>query len=271
MVLTLLSGMKADEGNGIRVEEVYGAITAIINKLASEYAAGATVTDAHRFEAILLFQDAFGGVNLILTDGSNLVNAQAYATTNSTTSMTLWLDPVPVIEEARISPGVPLHTANNLIHEFGHILDIGVGLYADWEPIRQRFAGVSPNACYSDENGDPVFTISAEKGFEYEDGFQNTDQRENKTPRADYSDCSWSYEYDDICDNRGSGLPQEYRICQTYEVERVTDAFLYWIRGYGFATDRHGLALESYANGGVFEGLEPSGFWENIQSLAEAA
>jgi len=31
-----------------------------------------------------------------------------------------------VIEEARISPGVPLHTADNLIHEFGHLLDLRV-------------------------------------------------------------------------------------------------------------------------------------------------
>jgi len=195
--------------------------------------------------------------------------------------MTLWLDPVPVIEEARISPGVPLHTADNLIHEFGHILDLRVAsvngnLYADWEAIRIDFSRRTANWCFVQEDGTEVYGTSSERGFTLTEGFVDGDtKRQNRQPRSDFSGaCGEQLTDSEIC---SSPTLADNSLCQEFEIERIADMFLYWVRDYGFtpAPDRRGPAMDAYVNGMTYVRssdnvtVAPAGFFSWMATVAE--
>lgn len=242
--------MEWGKGGGERAREACTAVQKIISAIARTLAGGSSqITDEHRLNAILQFGDTFNNVQLNIIPGHDSI-AETYAKTKDGNEVNLWNNPSPLlaVDESR---GYPLWTAENLTHEFGHVLQFRAGsnLYTQWTSMRREF-GRFIN-CGVDQNGNPDNRPSLLRGFDIGDGW-NIDLRQNRTPLSGFSDCYKPQNDQELCDD--STQLKKDELCQALEVERLADMFLFWVFAddpdYAFSSDDRGQALSAFSNGG---------------------
>jgi hypothetical protein len=148
------------------------------------------VDDEYLLQAIALFVDAFGGLELQIVAGNNSVRPATYAITSASGNLiTLYNTPNPLLQADVVAGrNYALHTAENLVHEFGHVLDIRTGniIYPqEWELMRVLFS-ISRN-CGDEQN--PRIVRSQALGFDPDIGWDFT-LRQNKQPLSEFTGCS---------------------------------------------------------------------------------
>jgi hypothetical protein len=195
--ISLGNGWDNDE----RVNQAYLAVYNIIKALEHTMYA-----DSDTLGAILQFIQTFGGTRLRIIAGGPCSGAAAITgmldeQINGTTVS------VPVIQlYAAVKDGseacLPIvgfvHSAANIVHEFGHVLlDLTEGaFYQDWEQVRVNFS-----------RGNLRDSIGID------DGWGSPNNRENRFDSDDF----------------GTECADVNSLCLKFEVERVADLFLYWI------------------------------------------
>jgi hypothetical protein len=202
------------------------------------------VDNNYLLKGIIQFIETFGGIELKLdiapgVDHDNDPNTPLqfpteYALTQSKDLIILWANPelLAIDEDIR---GYPLHTAQNIVHELGHVFDNRTNsqMYQEWETIRLNFAL---------EGGDVLNAIPVETGW---DIFAN---RQNQMDILEFDDCS---------------SVVTSTVCAKLERERLADMFLFWVYndtpGYSFTSDNpstllsdFGIALENFTLGGTW-------------------
>jgi hypothetical protein len=104
----------------------------IIMRIVGEFAGGAEPSDDNKLRAALLFIDVFGGTELRLEPGTNPNDPNAAASTGIIPS-----GPVIYLYLTVGSNNNHLHTTENIVHEFGHVLLFRNGadnseIYKEW-------------------------------------------------------------------------------------------------------------------------------------------
>jgi hypothetical protein len=115
-----------------RLQNAYKAVQNTINKIATEFAGGSSPTNDNKLRAALLFIDVFGGTEFRLEPGSNPDNPNSAASTGIIAS-----GPVIYLYLTVGSNTNHLHTTENIVHEFGHVLVFRNGtdnseIYKEW-------------------------------------------------------------------------------------------------------------------------------------------
>lgn len=276
-------GLTTSEGweieNGRRVKEAYTAVYKIIRAIARALAAAdeVPVDDDYILKAILQFVDSFSGVELRLVAGSDVDAPQIYAITNPNGNpITLYNTPTPLLQtDIDADRDYALHTAENLVHEFGHILDFRTGglMYLDeWFFMRKLFGNFID--CGTKPNGDDDLRSSLLRGFNVNEGW-DFNLRQNKLGLAQFGDCYNPLDDQELCDDPTQTKKDE--LCQELEIERIADMFLFWVysddSAYAFTNDDRGEALRIFANGGSWSrggtSLTTTGFLAWIVQAAE--
>lgn|GEM_PF-1707287 len=111
-------------GNLQRLQNAYGAVRNIIVKIATEFSGGSSPTNDHKLHAALLFIDAFGGTELRIEPSANPNDPDAAASTDI-----LPRGPVIYLYLTVGSNTNHIHTVENIVHEFGHVLVFRNGTY----------------------------------------------------------------------------------------------------------------------------------------------
>ncbi|MEZ4671374.1 MAG: hypothetical protein R3E39_26020 [Anaerolineae bacterium] len=275
--LTPADGWQKD--SGIRIKEAYKSVWKIINKIANVFADedNVTVNDEHKLNAMAQFVASFGNTELRIVAGHSPDIAQIYAIANSTGKIiSLYNQPDPLLQDD-ISAGrnYALHTAENLVHEFGHVLDFRTGnrMYdEEWSFMRKEFGRLI--ICGTKPNGDPDQRSSLLRGFNVNDGW-NIQFRQNKLNLEDFMACYHPSNDTELCDDPTQTKKDE--LCFELEIERIADMFLFWNYSddvdYDFTSDDRGQTLYAFANGLEWSRgnttLTPTGFMGWIIEVGE--
>lgn len=232
VTLSVADGLQCtlwETNNDERITEVYKAIQKTALAIGREMANRDNVAldDNYELLGVLQFIDSFGGLELRIANGmttdsnGNPVLPVGYALTENANLILLWDD--AVLRDEDTSRGYPLYTAQNLVHEFGHVLDIRTGntMINEWEQMRQEFGELV--YCGDDETGNPISKGSATRGFGIQEGWSVFENREN---RLDFSDFNCFIPTDEmVCTDD----PNKDTLCTEMELERIADMFLFWV------------------------------------------
>lgn len=270
-------GKGISPNKGERAREAYTGVTKVIKAIARTYAAadGVPVNDNYRLKAIARFLDSFGGIELRIVAGSDVDQAWIYARTTNQNLLTIYDHPNPLLQtDIDAGRDYALLTAENLVHEFGHLLDFRTGgaMYPEWEIIRREF-GRFIN-CGELPNGEADLRSSLLRGFDIGEGW-NISFRQNRMTLNEFTDCYNPANDEEMCDDPTQTKKDE--LCQELEIERIADMFLFWVYrdnpGYAFTSDDRGQALQVFTERGHWTrgttSLTTTGFSGWIESITE--
>jgi hypothetical protein len=224
---------ETDEGvdwDDNRLTEAYNAILAIARSLDDND----NTVDVFPLFGAIQFLESFGGTILHLVNGPNPENLNAAATTTPAERG------IVIYFYTQVGSSTNhIHTRDNIIHEFGHVVELltNNSMYNEWEQIRIQFSREGQTV-------DQGFTLDEGWGTDFE-------YRQNRIPLTTTNPETGevTYNFQDCTDVNS--------LCQEYEIERIADMFLFWvIAEHEFDTQNtridiqeRALAMENFTRG----------------------